>query len=657
MARHYCYLDPADVHVERRVTSDVLFGNLIADLVDGVPELASFAGTKYAAGMAELESLLSRAGQLGKPVVIIVDGIDHISRVRSQSRSLSDDDTDIVEKIATIDVPPGISLIFGSQPGDHLNPIRQRWNSGQLIERTIPLWDTSDLVSLVGMHGAESALVSFGMTDPEEREGLIRSIAGRADGNPLYARALSRGLSEGIREGIIQDPREWIAEAPSITNDIAVYYDFLYASSSFEAQSIADVLGTIEFAVTEAELREILPPFVSGWLPFALAKLAPVLTISSGQGGIRIFHESFRRFMTEKLAKQGRSVAAAVEPVITWLKKRGFYGDAKSYRYLIPALQRAGYDSEILDLVDTSFVSATVAHGHAVEAVQRNLATAAQVAASRRDWRSLVRCVELHRAAFTCFEAAHDWSLYWKAYLHVFGPTALGERLLLDGRPTQSRSEGLLACSILDDEGGIAPWAEYLALDQEENDQDYREDHFDPSGVLAAGLDVDLAALHGRLRVGEKGLARKVYVFLRRCGDQPPVLYTRSIGARFARMLEPSNALALLRRMETAKVGDVSPLTVAIFQLGIADEYARLGIMDEVRTLAANSLPHLPTPELAVQAVLLGADRIAARRVAIEPSSIDIAVGKNDFISDASSVRSWVSWNSRSRIGLRSRPT
>jgi hypothetical protein len=122
VARHYCYLEPGDDLVERRVTTDVFFGNLLGELLDAAPELRGAGGARYAAGIDELEATLQKAVKTGRAVVLIVDGLDHIARVRSQAHGLADDETDIVERLATVDIPAGVALVVGSQPGNHLIP-------------------------------------------------------------------------------------------------------------------------------------------------------------------------------------------------------------------------------------------------------------------------------------------------------------------------------------------------------------------------------------------------------------------------------------------------------------------------------------------------------------------------------------------------------
>ncbi len=66
-----------------------------------------------------------------------------------------------------------------------------------------------------------------------------------------------------------------------------------------------------------------------------------------------------------------------------------------------------------------------------------------------------------------------------------------------------SREEGLLACSLVDDAGSVAPWAECLALPVEQNDHEYRN-HFDANAVITGSEHSILSAAHGRLRLGEQ---------------------------------------------------------------------------------------------------------------------------------------------------------
>jgi len=91
VARHYCYLEPGDQQVQRRITTDVLFANLIYELIHARPELQEIHRPIYSAGPRELEELLKRGVEQGiiGEATLIIDGLDHISRVFAESSNLS----------------------------------------------------------------------------------------------------------------------------------------------------------------------------------------------------------------------------------------------------------------------------------------------------------------------------------------------------------------------------------------------------------------------------------------------------------------------------------------------------------------------------------------------------------------------------------------
>ena len=646
VARHYCYLEPGDEMVEQRVTTDVFFGNVLAELIDTDPALSGAGGARFAAGIGELEAALIKAASTGQPVILVIDGLDHIARVRSQARRLSDDETDIVERLATVNIPAGVTLVVGSQPGEHLNPLCERWGD-QLTTRNMPPWSLSDLEAIAVLHGLPSTLVAIGIASQEDINAIHAILAERADGNPLYARYLACGLVAGLKDSSIVSPTDWITDAPAIKGDVAAYYAHLYGHANQQAKSIADLIGVIDFSVSEQDLREIVGALVGEWVPQALIELAPILTSTTGQGGVRIFHESFRRFMAQELHRQGRSIAAALEPVIAWLEHRGLLVDAKAYRFLLPALRRAGREDDVLRHVGITFVSDSIAQAHRLDAVQRNLALAADVAAERCDWPALVRCVELCRSAYTCFEDSQiDWSEYWASYLEVFGSAALIERMLFDGRPTLDYSEGLYVCSLIDDQGGIAPWREYIDLYYAEHESsEVVQDSFDPNGALNSSEDLDLLVMHGLVRLGK---LRNVFSwclgFIQRAGDDFKPLFVRRLASRLARIIGPELVERFTNRARENWRGGhhLERLAASAIRLGIADELNRLGDANGAFMVASAALEDADCPELKAACLSYRASR-PELFVVPDLATVPIGVDHDEHLHDATSVRIWVS--------------
>ena len=643
VARHYCYLEPGDTLVERRVTTDVFFGNILAELTDAAPELMGAATARYAAGLTELEDTLRRAVDLDRPLVLIIDGLDHIARVRTGSAVLAQEHTDIVERLSTLEVPSAVALVIGSQPGGHLDILRNRWGT-KILERQLPRWSAADIEALASRHGVREALNTAGILEDDKVTQIFTLLGERADGNPLLTRYLARGLVEGLTDGTIANPHDWLVEVPMIGGDLAVYYEYLYRIASREGQAIADVLGVLEFSVSEADLKEILPAFVGDWVPQALRGIRPVLEVAAAQGGMRIFHESFRRFMLAEQSRQGRSIASTLAPVITWLERRDFFADAKSYRFLLPAFRRAGRNEDVLARVGVSFVSDSVAHAHSKDGIERNVALAADIAARESDWIALARCAELQRSTYTYFSDYLDSeNHYWPTYLELFGAEALADRLLFDGRPTKSREEGLLACSLVDDAGGRAPWREYLDLDDSPTED--VPSTFDRESGLTRDERIDLAAVHGLLRTGTRQrILRRLYAHLREAGDEFNPDLIRALAARVARVADPVAIEQLANRADLATRGGarITARAAAVLRVGLADEFSRRGnhrVAAEWATLAAQTVD---TPQLAVSCMLHGAPVELARCAAIDPSTLAIAVGPDDYLENGSGVRNWV---------------
>lgn len=642
VARHYCFLEPGDELVERRVTSDVLFGNLRAEILDAVPDLTIEVTARYAAGPKELEATLAAADRKGVRVVLLIDGLDHIARVRAESRRLSEAETDIIARLAMLNLPASTVVVVGSQPGQHLDPLRERLNN-RLAEHRVPPWDHADMVALAKRHGVDTALMEAGM----DAIPALNALADRAEGNPLYLHYLAKGLIASLRASTIISAAEWVRSFPSAAGDIGRYYEHLYRTASERAHAVADLLAFVDFSVTASDLGEILGPALKGWIAPALNHLAPILTSAVAQGGVRIFHESFRRFMAEEMARQGRSATDILQPVITWLGGQGFFENAKAYRFLLPALQRAGRGSEVLGWVDKDFVSRSVEHGHPIEAIRRNLLLAADVAMHIHNWPVAARVSELQRAA----DSAYDQGLpapYWPTYLAIFGPEALSARLTFDGKPTLQTAEGLKCCSLIDDAGGAAPWAEYLTLDSDEDGPEetkHTRAGDDPSAEWPADGEVVLAKIHGQIRQGRLPALRKnVALFLIDQQDQISVPFIRAVAARMARSgtISTVRKLVALARSRGTRPPIIPPRAGAALCLGIADELKRLGDTVGARQASAEALALADVAWIACECIEFGVSPEPVGYLAIGPDSLEAASGTDHYLHGDRGVRQWM---------------
>lgn len=644
VARHYCFLEPGDELVERRVTTDVFIGNLLGELSDAFTAYALTPPQVFAAGLEELETLLATAASAGHRVVIIVDGLDHIARVRGASGSLSDNETDIVERLATLNLPESVTLVIGSQPGDHLQPLRDGFGD-RIAEHGVDPWSSVEVLELARSHGVDAALDSAHILEQDQRNPILDLLVDRSEGNPLYGRYLSRGLAEGLIAGVIPDPLDWLNATPTILGDIALYYRHLYESISNDAKVVADIVGVLEFSVTEEELREIAGAALADWVPEALRAISPVLSVATAQGGLRIFHESFRRFMLQELQRRGRRLSNVLSPVVVWLEARDFFADAKSFRFTLPVMRRGGREAEILQRVSTSFVQLSLQHGHPHDAIERNLELAADVAARTLNWPALVRCAELSRALEMCFDVGtNDWQEYWKTYETIFGAETLADRLLFDGRPTRSRQEGLLACARVDAAGAAAPWREYLALPPPGGEDGYGSE-FDPLGRMLEEEQLSLAIIRGRLRLGQSlRIVRRVQEHLLGSNADISSLFLRELAKLLAAEISPQLVERLIKRV------DFTPPRRYMLQgrfacallLGLADVAIESGDAALATARATAALARATSPEEAMWCIERGAPADCALAHARPLASLDIAIVGDRNIVNAPSVRQWV---------------
>lgn len=586
VAKHYCYLESGDPEIQRRITTDVLFANLIYELVSAEPALKEKHQPVYSSGPRELENILQEAVALSETglIILVVDGIDHISRILTEAPSLAPEDTNIVQQLVTLNLPNGVCLVIGSQPGNHLAPF-------DAIGKTVAVtdWSPNETAILAQRWGTFETLRKVGFENLEND--FVALLHERSEGNPLYATFLCRELLARIGTGSTIEPIAFLREVPVLAGNISRYYDYLLGVvESNGAGFVADVLGLIDFGLTLQELKEISPS-LGHRIPSALSCLKPILKQVTTQGGIRIYHESFRRFIFERLKSQDVPISDVVTPVINWLDQRGFYKDSKAYRFLLPCLRCAGRKQEILRLIEFDFVPRSIEAGHPQSALQANLMLAIEVAAEELDWVSLARFSELHRSIHTCYdEKFRDldlFKLYGQTFAELFGMDALVERLLFDGRPTMPAKPGLILCSLCDDAGQIPPWSEYLELERKEPEEDRSSD--------SEWIPVAIARFHGLLQIqGVEAMCRKLSNWLEEV-ESPPLDYLQGI----------------LQRL--AQFGGIDALNNLLTQLQIAGE-----AVDAVRVMLAKTLKKEAKHQEAVEIATLALQSLTSVELVVE---------------------------------------
>jgi hypothetical protein len=501
-AEHYCYLGDADGERNERVLAEAVFGSLVGRLAAADPTLLVQHRPRFAADEEALEGCVRRslAKDPNRRVALVVDGVDHITRVRARAGDRFDPSKSLSESLAALDLPAGSVLILLSQPGSHLQPLEQV--GAKTV--AVPGLSRGEIELLaVRLNVLPGAPATSPVARPlvEDGEGVARfldALEERTTGNALYATYLCRETLR--RADTLVDPAATVRSLPLFDGTLKSNYEHLYRGLGAEAGWVADVIALVNVAVTRAELRQIRPD-AAHRVDAALAVLAPVLVERATQGGVRVYHESFARYLRSTFDADAPALTALLERIADWLQQKGLYADPRAFRSLLPTLAEAGNNRRVLELVGQDFVIRAVAAGFPSSAIVGNLAIAVRAAAALEQWAVVVRCVELARAADSYQSERFDSTLVAFADVPaaILGADTLAARLLDDDRLVMPARAGLQMCAAVDRLGATAPWRAYMAGHLRESKTDntaYGE---------ASDQAVKLAWMRGRLRLASSG--------------------------------------------------------------------------------------------------------------------------------------------------------
>lgn len=479
VASHYCFLGEADSERDDRVLLDAIFGSLLGRVAEADGTLVADNMPRFSADRAALEQVLQKASRSNlRKMALVVDGLDHISRV-TRSRRSSNPSLTVCESLALLELPPNVVLVVLSQPGEHLTPFADS------AQTEIPGMARAELAELsVRLLGEDD---QFGASGPQ----FLSALVERSGGNALYATYL---CLESSRRDLKRFPTraEMVSSLPTHDGTLTRYYEYLYQELDAEGWVVAEELALTNFAMTRSELHQLRNP---SRVDAALRVLSPVLREQAGSG-IRFYHESFGRFVRERLMDHPADVLALLRTISDWLSARGLLEDERAFRWLLPMVGEQGRHADLLAFVSDDFVEAAIARAFPVRWIVANLEQASESAALLADWPQAVRLIQMANAAHMFdsdrFELLVDFTDVQANFVdaqQIADRLLEGERLLVTGR------QGVLRCAALDAAGAVAPWEQCLAAYEREleSDNTHRGE--------ADDRQVSLAVFRGRLRL------------------------------------------------------------------------------------------------------------------------------------------------------------
>ncbi len=369
---HYSFVSATeDKHLEIRITKQQLINNLV-HLISENYNLEK-QKNKFAATPETLQNYLNQIGEIAIAnnivIPVIVDGLDHILRVKERASSLSKEDETVLDFLKEVKIPKGICFVFGTQMGDHLDDLKSKYGDNAFFEIT-------------------------GFDEPETKEYLVKSkvpdelftndrlstIYQITDGLPLLVNYLSNILLE------LQD-FEKIKEIPLTQGNVAVYYQYLWnqIESKPFTRILAKYLGLLEFPGNADFLESLYPKKERDYeeLDACLKPLLPLLRFEEDE--ISLFHNSFREFILENTDLTKTAKEEYSEKIYLALAKYGLIKNLRAFRYALKYAFNANKFDDIIDNVNLEFIDEAIKNINNRKDVFNNLQLAIRSANEKQD--------------------------------------------------------------------------------------------------------------------------------------------------------------------------------------------------------------------------------------------------------------------------------
>jgi hypothetical protein len=350
IVKHFCYVGLDDQHLLRRITTNVMYGNLLTQLIEANHEGSYYKSQRYASNKRQLEEVL---GQVTRKTLLVVDGIDHVWRVYQKNRGgMPEDETKILEALATINFEnPNVSVLVLSQPIEELDILKE------FKRHTLEPLNEEFVRNLLQKHSIRNIVV--GSAELSSKISLL------SKGNALYCKY----LVEHARANEKETSFRWLDVLPPYDFNLSGYYQYLFEQAE-DSISFSAVLCGADFFLTERELRDITHQ--GDYVDRQLRVLKPVLRFQHGAGYL-VYHESFKRYVVDRIFSQNASVAELVyRPLANWLGGKDFFSYPKAYANLLRLWFELDRFEDIAGTISEKFVEMSLLSAHPFYRISEN---------------------------------------------------------------------------------------------------------------------------------------------------------------------------------------------------------------------------------------------------------------------------------------------
>ncbi len=363
-----------DEYYEERIRYEQIIANFVDLISKHYPSLIP-DHEKFSATEEKLKTLLEKLGEKamseGKIIPIIIDGLDHVSRIKEQ-KGLSKDEKDVLEFFRNFSIPKGICLIIGSQPGKHLKFIQKEFS-------------ISKICKISGFSESETTafLNKFSFINNLQSEQIYK-IHQKTGGIPILLTYLTNALQQNREFDIINS-------FPQTNGNVVNYYDHLWGTIENNGRQIARYFSLLEFAVDKKFLDKMYPfqerdgRSIESLLQYVL----PVLYFDRNKK-FSIFHDSFRMYILNKTNFSDQLKEKYCERIYKTLITKQRSLPLETFQYSIKYAYNAKDYDFIINLIDIDYTDNAIKNLYRKQDLRKNLNFAILAASKKGDLAKIV---------------------------------------------------------------------------------------------------------------------------------------------------------------------------------------------------------------------------------------------------------------------------
>ncbi len=352
---YYCFVGH-ESHPDVRITRNQILQDLINNILRNYPDLSFKENhSLLAATTKRLRDLLSELGKYArskdKTIPVIIDGLDHVIRTRQKYSEALSNQPDILDFLKELEIPEGVTLVIGSQPGTHLTDFQKRFGKDSFIE--IKGFTTEE---------SENYLAKFEISESTVSSEVIKSVIKRAGGLPLllaYSVQANREISLDERK---KNFKKISKELPKTNGDVKIYYDWLWESISSKTLTVhyARLLALVDFPAPKDLLENVISKSMRVGISLDEC-LSPLTTvIVETEEGMNFFHDSFGTYVSTDDTFSAEDKKWYYEKLYLYFNKVGLHSSDLAYVKGIDFAFKAQLYNEILNTVCLDFVDKSV---------------------------------------------------------------------------------------------------------------------------------------------------------------------------------------------------------------------------------------------------------------------------------------------------------